>query len=197
MPKRKIIVGLHGLAEAGKTTAAQTLCPLLELRRFVIAQPIYQACAAALTMSEHAFRALPKSAYIETIGCTKREFLQHAGDCLLESNTRALIDLLELRIAMTETSPNLFNGELIEDVRTEAEADWVRSKGGIIVHIFNSRAHPAPSHRTEKQLKIRPLDLIVRNEGTLNEYQQHLVNIAQHIRAEFSHTKGGGLKKAS
>lgn len=190
-PQKRILIGLHGLAEVGKSTAALTLCQQLELHRYIIAQPITMACAAALDMSHQVFLSLDKNAVIETLSITKRRFMQRMGDSLIADNPNALIRMLEERITINEPYNQFNNGELVEDVRTNAEANWIRSRGGIVIHIRKPDAPKAPDHRTERGIEWKATDLAINNDGSTGDYQWKLKNLAQNLRAHF-----GTLKEA-
>lgn len=190
-PRSRILIGIHGLAEVGKTTAALILCQELELRRYIIAQPITQACAAALGITHEQFLAIPKNHVIEPMGITRRRMMQLMGDYLIHHNPRALINLLENRMAMDEGTSNFYNGELVEDVRTEEEAAWVRDRGGQMIHIRKTDAPKAPEHRTESGIAFVPGDIVVSNDSTQSDFVERLRMTAQLMRTHF-----GNLREA-
>lgn len=190
-PQKRILIGIHGLAEVGKSTAALTLCQELELRRYIIARPITLACAAALGMEHERFLSIPKNHLIEPLSITKRRMMQVMGDVFVAERPRALINLIEHRMGADEASSSLYNGELVEDVRTEAEADWIRYRGGQVIHIRNHRAPKAPDHRTENGIAFVPGDIVIQNDTTPTDFAEKLKFNAQILRSHF-----GNLKEA-
>lgn len=184
----QMLIGLAGLAETGKTTVARALCRALELRHFILAAPITQACAAALDIPHHDFLAIPKNDTLPAFGISKRQFMQEIGDQLIRHNPRALISLCELRMLGGEHwshTAALYNGSLISDIRTPAEAEWIRQKGGKVIHITNPNAPPARAHRTEQKLPIEYIDIELKNTGTLDELDTKLTALAHTLRDEF------------
>lgn len=189
---KPLLIGLHGLAEVGKTTVALQLCELLSLRRYIIARPITGACAAALGIPLDDFLDMPKNAVIHPVGLTKRQFMQRMGDLLIAENPRTLIDMLEIRRQRNRRQEWLFSGDLVEDVRTEAEAQWIRDNGGIVVHIIKPGAAAAPDHRTERGVAFAESDVLLRNDGTLDDLTTRLKNTADALRLQH-----GALHEAS
>ncbi len=175
-------IGIHGLAEVGKDTAAIILCDELNLRTYVIAEPVTIECAALLGIEHDEFLSINKNKSIlnrsilleksihyplYSMICsegkqkllatmlsspTKRKLMQNVGDCLIALNKYALIDMLKHRLDCDEIDADSYNGSLITDVRTPEEAAFIHQRGGFIIHIRNPNADPAPMHRTEQQL---------------------------------------------
>lgn len=178
---KKILIGIAGRAQSGKTTCADILCDLLNLRAYTIALPVTQACAAALGMPHEDFMKLRKAEYLPGLESTKREFMQTMGDAILHRNPYALIYSLEARIKADSPCELLFNGQLITDIRTETEARWLRGKGGTLVHIQREPTE-STEHRTEQKLQVLPQDIRLKNEDNqLEMYRQKCELLAQHL----------------
>ena len=163
----KLLLGIAGRARSGKSTCASILCQALELRAYAIALPVTQACAAALGIEHQAFLRLPKKAPLLGWELTKRELMQTIGDALISKNPHALLTNLEHRMEREQSAKPFFNGELISDIRTETEAEWLRSKGGLLIHIHRETQEES-NHRTETDLHVLPQDTVITNFKTQN-----------------------------
>lgn len=60
---------------------------------------------------------------------------------------------------------------VIPDVRFENEAEWVRNKGGRIIHVVRANPTQIETHVSENGVTKSPLDAILFNSGTLEELQ--------------------------
>lgn len=56
----------------------------------------------------------------------------------------------------------------LTDVRFEEEADWIRSEGGVILHVKRPGCNPG-SHPSEHGIKKREGDYQIDNDGTLTD----------------------------
>lgn len=63
---------------------------------------------------------------------------------------------------------------IIKDIRFENEAEYIRSIGGAIWHIVRDSAEPVKEHSSESGIEIRQSDIIIHNNGTLDEYKEQL-----------------------
>ncbi|WP_309675892.1 deoxynucleotide monophosphate kinase [Pseudomonas sp.] len=72
-------------------------------------------------------------------------------------------------------SPKLYleNKEIIiiKDVRFENEAEYIRQLGGDIWHIVRSNTEKVKNHSSEAGVKIQTGDILIKNNGTLEEYK--------------------------
>lgn len=185
-----ILVGIAGRAGVGKSTAALAIRDYLEMRTYTIAEPITIECARLLHLSHDEFLHLPKNQPLGTIhglslsGITKRQLMQHQGRLKRSMNQYALLEDLQNRIHQDEGSNYLFNGSLITDVRMEFEAEWVRKKGGTIVHIHRPSAELAPEDETECTLVFKEEDSLINNSGDLIQFQAKIRTASDYLRHE-------------
>lgn len=176
-------IGLVGRAGPGKDTAAKILCETLELRPYTFAHPVTLKCANFLNMSHSNFLALPKdSMCIDNL--TKRQMMQHTGAQLRQRNEFFAIQDLQHRIECHEQDNYLFNGQLISDVRLPLEADWLRSKGGILIHIKRPGKHRAPADVTEQDLYAPRGEKVIYNTGTLEEFKKEVTQYAEELHQQ-------------
>ena len=118
-------------------------------------------------------------------GITKREFMQHQGRLIRGANLYALLEEVQQKMDMNEYSSYLFNGSLITDVRMEHEAEWVRNKGGTVIHIHRPDAEAAPEDETEQTLLIEKGDLLIKNNGSLKGFNQKFLCAISEIKSRY------------
>ncbi|MBX2809479.1 MAG: hypothetical protein KTR20_12715 [Cellvibrionaceae bacterium] len=178
----KPIIGLHGRAHVGKSTAAQLLKNALSLRAYDIAQPVICRCAELLGISEQSFLALPKN-HLVMKGVTKRQLMQNQGALIRQHDNNALLYSLTHRIAADNHEQDFYRGLLITDIRMPHEADWLRQKGGTLVHILRPDAAPAPADETEQHLDIIDGDPVVHNTGSRQDFEKKILALTTELRA--------------
>ncbi|WP_447741912.1 deoxynucleotide monophosphate kinase family protein [Pseudomonas laurentiana] len=61
---------------------------------------------------------------------------------------------------------------IIKDIRYENEADFWRSHNGVIWHIQRKAALKVASHSSEDGVQQKPLDLLIVNDGSLEELKE-------------------------
>lgn len=179
--KNKLLIGISGLAGTGKTTAAEYLVALLELFHLSFADTVKHACASALDIPKWEFEQLDKEIVIADIGITPRQFMQAMGKSLRDINNSFLIQSLERKAQKINSAHLLYNGLLVSDVRTEAEACWIRQNGGTVIHIRRQDAKPTNADHTEKLLMVMDHDHVIRNDSTLEELHNKLKHAAADI----------------
>lgn len=105
-----------------------------------------------------------KEYVIPALGLSPRQLMQTLGTewgrNIVGSNT--WITLAKQRLLA------IGPGMVVPDVRFENEADWVRSVGGLIVHIKRS-AVAVSKHESENGVAQQPGDAILNNIGTLDD----------------------------
>ncbi len=174
------LIGLAGRAEVGKDTAAKILVEALNLRPYTFAEPITLRCAKFLNMAHIDFLSLPKDTLvIENL--TKRQLMQHIGAKLRLDNEYFAIQNLKFRIGLNASENYLFNGQLITDVRLPLEADYIRNNNGILIHIKNPNAKPAPNDITEQDLNVLTGEKILTNDTTLEDFKHKVQSYAEQL----------------
>ncbi|MNO00802.1 hypothetical protein D3C81_2207660 [compost metagenome] len=58
---------------------------------------------------------------------------------------------------------------MISDLRFENEADFVRKRGGIVIHVLRPDATEVNPHVSESGIEIQDNDLVLHNEGALDD----------------------------
>ena len=188
------LIGIHGLAQTGKTTAAELLANRLRAATFAFAEPITKRCAELLNVDHAEFLSYDKNKKLDitskdfngisTNPVTKRTLMQDVGRSFRAVEPRFTIDYLEQTLAHTPRIKNI----IVSDVRLPQEAEWIRAKGGTILHIRRPAAPAAHPDVTEIPLLIEPYngDLVIRNDGTAQMYENRLITLSIDIRAKMS-----------
>jgi len=82
--------------------------------------------------------------------------------------------------ASKQLGPN-FPGLVFTDCRFDNEADWVRSEGGIVIHVKRINVAEVEAHKSEAGVFRAPRDHVIINDGTIedlkSEVNSHLLNM--------------------
>jgi len=91
------------------------------------------------------------------------------------------IDILEKEI---NRWGNLASGFAISDVRFPNEAEWIRSKGGIVVKLYRNGIDMNDSHRSETEVDKVKADFHIQNNGDVKEFYESIENtIGEYLNA--------------
>lgn len=167
-----MIIGLHGLARSGKTTAAS-----------IIAEELGNACQV------EAF-ADPIKEMLNAVGVDCSDHLKDKVHPVFKNTPRQLMNSLGTEWGRKMVHPDVWvdithnkhnsNVVVISDVRMENEADSVRSRGGVIIHIVGRGGIPG-NYETEQGIKIHSDDYIISNDSTLNNFKHNIQQVLLEI----------------
>jgi len=156
MTKIKII-GLAGPAGSGKDTVADYLCERYALRKYSFASPLKMACREMFGLTDLQLSDEKKEEVIPFWGLSPRQMYQKLG-------TEGARDLFfsdiwvkraQVFYQQEACSPCL----IIDDVRFENEAAWIRSEGGSIIHVVREKNDSATEHdQHASEYGIVPID---------------------------------------
>lgn len=183
-----MLIGLAGRARSGKDTAAAVLAREFGLYRHAFADPMKR-------MLEQVFGNNFVDGDRERIdpisGVSYRTLMQTLGT----EWGRAIHPELWTRVAAAKWEwvkeqkgisdslgrPDLglewpHQGMVISDVRFDNEAEWIRSEGGIIVHVDRSNLEKVgvEGHASEQGLTMIHNDMVVENLSTLEAFHEAL-----------------------
>lgn len=186
-----MLIGLAGVARSGKDTAANMLAAKMVLYRHAFADPIKRMLEQVFGDN---FVHGDREAIDPISGVSYRKLMQTLGT----EWGRTICPDLWTRVAkakwewVKEGMPwetelgrisnlqlgreRLNAGMIITDVRFENEAEWIRSEGGIIVHINrpNTEQVGLADHASEQKLERIVFDLVVDNSGSLEQFWDNL-----------------------
>lgn len=162
----KQLIGLCALARCGKTTVANHLHDHHGLEHYSFASPLKRGLWMMLGLThEHTEGDLKELPMEEFGGKSPRQMMQTLGT---EWGRNLIAEDVWLTCAKKALA-NADHGLVIADVRYENEAQWIRDHGGVIVHIQRPGAEKVSSHASEAGVAIAAGDLVVLNDGSLNE----------------------------
>lgn len=164
-----ILIGLTGPARTGKSTTAHHLTLEHGFECFAFADPLREGLAAIFQLSPEDFEGEAKEQPISWLGRSPRQLMQLLGTewgrHMISANL--WVDLAEQHLDAIANasfpSPNF----VISDVRFENEADFIRKRGGVIVHLQRFEAPKVNPHVSESGVSFHKNDLVLVNDGDL------------------------------
>lgn len=170
---RPAVIGLAGKARVGKDTAASFLLAASGGYQYSFAEPMRAMLAQLGVDLNDPYWAARKEEVIPALGVSPRHMMQTLGTDWGRMLICNEIWLIMAYQRLLRNGP----GMIISDVRFENEADWVRANGGRVVHIVRDDTAPVKDHISEAGVQVRDADLVIHNNGTLEEFQAHLREI--------------------
>jgi len=190
---REILIGIHGKAGTGKDLVAEYLRQNYGLFPVAFATPIKHALvyllqdAYRLTLSH--FDGPIKEVVIPGLGKSPRQLTQSMGtdwgrdQVNPEVWMRIAAATIRDRRALATSIELPFPGVVVTDVRFKDEAQWIRSNGGAVLHLYRAEAKQVNQHVSEDGGSVGPDDLIINNNGTIKELQAKLSSVMSDIIA--------------
>ena len=74
-------------------------------------------------------------------------------------------------------------GFVVSDLRFENEAQFIRDRGGVVIHLLRPSAPAVNAHASEDGIQCLQQDLLLANYGTVDELRQNLDDIVELLRA--------------
>ena len=169
---RPLLIGLTGLAGSGKDTVRSLLEQDHDFDGIAFADPIRDMLGVLFDSME-----IPRDWMIErdlkeqdipSLGVSYRKMAQALGTewgRALNSNLWLDIAAEKIRVCQQYGNP----GVVISDVRFVNEAQWIKSKGGVIWKILRPGLEPVRAHISEQLAAKLPYDYVIDNRGTIDE----------------------------
>ena len=181
------IIGIHGRAGSGKDTAADLLCREHGFVKYNLAKPIKDAIDSML-MAAHVEPIdwddrVQKETVHPLLGVSPRRAAQTLGT---EWGRTFLGEDVWLRLAEAfvdyHVMMNMFEecagvmGVVVPDVRFQNEANWIYGNGGNVIHIVRPGIDNVEAHISEAGIGMGPLDVVIINDGTIEELYVKVIN---------------------
>lgn len=167
-----MLIGIAGKKHVGKDTVALLLGVLLQSAH-VTAE--YAAFADALKKVASNISGIPLNwfydqALKEQVHCccgkSPRQIMEEANAVFKECwGDDVFVRTLHRRWEPVRSRRGAF---IATDVRFPVEADWVRSEGGVVIHVHRRTGHSSKA-ASEQGLPVLPQDLLIDNNGTKEE----------------------------
>lgn len=181
----QLLIGLAGPARSGKDTAARYLAAQYQLLTYAFAMPLKAALMVMLNLTAEQLDGALKEQTLAWLGKSPRELLQTLGT---EWGRGLVHQELWLRLA-AENLANLANqnqdwlaGFVISDVRFDNEAEWIRQRGGVVVHIRRPDAQAVNPHASEAGITRHARDMVVINDSDLDYLHAQLDHVITSLR---------------
>lgn len=168
---RQILIGLAGRARTGKTTAANHLANVHGFQTYAFADPLRDGLMNILNLSPCDFDGDRKERPIEWLGRSPRELMQSLGTDWGRDQVHPDLWLLlaEQNLEFLGQTNENATGFVISDLRFENEAEFIRQRGGMVIHVLRPDAAEVNPHLSEAGVSIHDNDLVLHNDGALDD----------------------------
>ena len=184
------LIGVTGKARSGKDTFARILVEDHGFKRMAFADPVKVASAIIFGWPvEQVFDDSFKTFRSDYWGLTVREAFQRVGTEAIRGEfgedhwiKRWLLDYSKVKDVMSV---------VVADVRSEAEAEAIRSLGGMIVHLHRDKAGLQGSegqHSSEAGITFGERDINIDNNGALHQLENQVHILIQFIEKHAAET---------
>lgn len=164
----KPIIGIAGKARSGKDAVTNFIISDRGGYRYSLAGPIKAMVAVGLGIDmTDLYWKERKELSVPALGKSPREIMQTLGTEWGREMINENIWLILAASKLLQMGP----GMVISDVRFQNEAEWIRDRGGLVIHVVRPNALKVAEHSSENGVVLKPEDLIIHNTGTLEELQ--------------------------
>jgi hypothetical protein len=185
-----MIIGFAGKKQVGKSTAAGWLVEAGFIRSS-FAEPMKEMAVSmlvgmGLSLDEAMFFMQYKEERMPLLGVSMRHLLQTLGT---DWGRQLIHPDVWVMAAARRIDDQLNQGRdvVIEDVRFENEAAFIRDHGGLIVHIERKTGY-SDRHESEAGIRFMPGDVAIHNSRlTLNSFKTVVLGLAGVNSSPFPH----------
>lgn len=164
------IIGIHGKARSGKDTIANFLLALRGGYIYSFADPIRAMLIPIGVDMNDPYWLKHKEDVIPALGVSPRRLMQTLGTDWGRQMINGDLWLILAKQRLLNYGP----GMIVADVRFENEAAWVRSQGGVMLHVTRPGVAPVEDHVSETGVVAAPADMKISNDGTLEDLQRFI-----------------------
>ena|SRR5690554_3958413 len=182
-PCRLPLIGLAGLAGSGKNTVADIISSEFDVVHYAFAQPLKQMLQQGLGLNRHDTDGYRKEQIDTRYGKSPRQMMQTLGTEWGRNMVHP-----DIWVKATEGYCQRLHEEnpvlaiILTDVRFNNEAEWVRSQGGVIIHVKRPDAAPVAEHVSEQGVEyIENVDFVIHNDGDLDDLKVNTLEIIEYI----------------
>ena len=182
-----MIIAFCGKAGAGKSQTADYLCEkhlihpvaFADTLRMMVAPLAFLAANSDQDTANHYLYA-GKDKPMPLVNISARQLYRDIGDSMRSHNPDVFVRLTELKINLIRSfyQRKMRDDELvvpivIDDLRMQNEAEWIKSQGGIIIKITRpaDQLRKLPEHHTEAGIPDSFIDFQFANDGNLYDLQ--------------------------
>lgn len=181
---KPILIGLTGRARSGKSTAAEHLVGTYLLEHYAFADPLRDGLMAIFNLDPTDFEGHRKEQPLAWLDRSPRQLMQSLGTDWARNTVHpdVWVKLAEQNLDYMTKALGAVLGFVVSDVRFENEADLIRRRGGTIIHIFRADAKAVNPHVSESGVAGNKDDLVMFNNGTVEEFLRSLDEVFLMIR---------------
>ncbi len=187
---KPLLIGLSGLARVGKDTAAQHLVNHHGFQSYAFADPLRDGLMHILNLSPCDFEGEQKEQALPWLGRSPRELMQSLGT---EWGRKSVHPELWLLLAaqnldLLARTHDTARGFVVSDIRFENEAEFIRRRGGVVVHISRDSAAPVNAHASEAGVQVRLGDIELFNDDTIEEFHCDIECLVENVLQARKHS---------
>ncbi|MCP1487967.1 hypothetical protein J3D48_004280 [Pseudomonas fluorescens] len=173
---KPLLIGLAGLARSGKDTAAQHLVNHHGFQAYAFADPLRDGLMHILNLSPCDFEGEQKEQQLPWLGRSPRQLMQSLGTEWGRNNVHPEFWLLlaAQNLDLLARTHDNARGFVVSDIRFENEAEFIRKRGGRVIHLQRHGAQHVNPHISENGIEIQPRDIVITNNGSIDDLQKHL-----------------------
>lgn len=181
---RPLLIGLTGRARSGKSTAAEHLVGTYLLEHYAFADPLRDGLMAIFNLDPSDFEGDRKEQPLAWLDRSPRQLMQSMGTEWARNTVHpdVWVKLAEQNLDYMTKALGAVLGFVVSDVRFENEAELIRRRGGTIVHISRADAQAVNPHVSEAGVAGNKDDLLMLNNGTVEEFLRSLDEVFLMIR---------------
>lgn len=181
-----MLIGVHGKAKSGKDTFADLLVERCGFVKHAFADRLKDVTALAFDIPrEDLDDQLKKEIVVERHGKSPREILQVLGtECFRDRfNKNFWVNVVDHAYEQNKgtDTPHM----VVSDVRFDNEVVWARGKEDyLLIKIKRPQGTKVRAHSSEIDLPDALFDIVIENDGTLEEYITKITAIALFIEGQ-------------
>ncbi|MGO4364499.1 deoxynucleotide monophosphate kinase [Pseudomonas sp. PAB10] len=174
-----LLIGLAGRARSGKDTAAQHLVNQHGFQSYAFADPLRDGLMHILNLSPCDFEGEQKELPLPWLGRSPRYLMQTLGTEWGRDTVHPELWLLlaAQNLDLLARTHDTARGFVVSDLRFENEAEFIRQRGGVVIHLERASASAATQHRSEAGIWGAPGDWYLTNDGTIDDLKTNLNKI--------------------
>lgn len=171
-----LLIGLTGRAHSGKTTAAEHLVRTYWLEHYAFADPLRDGLMAIFNLEPTDFKGEQKERPLNWLNHSPRQLMQSLGTEWARNTVHpdVWVKIAEQNIDYMTRALSELIGFVISDIRFENEADFIRKRGGTVIHLSRKDTPGVNPHRSEAGIAVQASDLILPNNGTVEDLLRSL-----------------------
>lgn len=131
------LIGVTGQRDANTKKVVQFLLNSLNLIHINIRQPFYNALAQMAGTTPLTAASMKSTDKVESLNCTVAAFEREFTTAILSLNKDFFTQTVSRQMNKSYKcfNQNLFDGFIVSGISKPAEADYIRAKGGVMVHV--------------------------------------------------------------